>query len=58
MSELSAALIADGFWVVVVVVVVVEPGKIAGNIAAPMAPIAMPTGNAIASMGVSQMKII
>ena len=39
-------------------VVVVEPGKIAGNIAAPMAPIAMPTGNAIASMGVSQMKII
>ena len=49
---------SDVFCVVVVVLVVVEPGKIAGNIAAPMAPIAMPTGNAIASVGVSQIKIL
>ena len=32
-----------------VVVVVVEPGNIAGMMAAPIAPIAIPTGNAIAS---------
>ena len=33
----------------VVVVVVVEPGKMAGNTAAPIAPIAIPMGKAIDS---------
>ena len=32
-----------------VVVVVVEPGKMAGNTAAPIAPIAIPMGKAIDS---------
>ena len=48
LSPLAAASEpSEGDWVVVVVVV--DPGNRDGSIAAPIAPMAIPTGNAIAS---------